>query len=507
MEKKLEIILHKLIQAEESVRMLKSQALKTINPESNLLLEDTQKLEELKAELEQKEDLIRKGEEFANVGRWIYMFDTDQMEWSDETRRIFEYPKDYEGSLKDFYFECVDPDGFEHLAIQIENLRLKSEEQVMTHSVRTPSGNLKTLSCVSSPILNEKGEIIGVEGFLKDISDHITGNKGLDNFFNLSHDLHCIFHLDGRFVKVSPSWTKLLGYAENELVSHSFLEFLHPEDKEKSLQIYTDVERNKRTPTFENRYISKSGEVVYLSWNTQLDTETKLAYCTARNITETRLKEEKLLSDLSGKELLLREIHHRVKNNLQIISSLLSLQSDINEGHELLSRLYADSKNRIHSMAAIHEMFYQSEELDKIDFSKYIKQLLSDLSNTFNSDKKSISFSVNATAVFVNLDTAIPLGLLINEVITNSIKHGANAEGNVVISIDMTEKENGEFEIMIGDTGINTRENILNQDFESLGVLLINSLVDQVDGKIEQLNKTEGTVFKLTLENKLVSQG
>lgn len=157
-------------------------------------------------------------------------------------------------------------------------------------------------------------------------------------------------------------------------------------------------------------------------------------------------------------------------------------------------------------MAAIHEMFYQSEELDKIEFGKYLNKLVGDLEISFQSENKSIKFNIDADKIFVNLDTAIPLGLLINEMVTNAMKHGGDEEGKVVIHINMRTLKDNLLEITVGDKGVNRIDNLLSQKGESLGVLLINSLVDQIDGEIVQLEDYVGTVFNLIFLNKLGNQ-
>ncbi|RYM35013.1 PAS domain S-box protein [Brumimicrobium glaciale] len=452
--------------------------------------------------LEEKEKVIEETEKFSNVGRWSFDFET--MEWSAETYRIFEYPEDFKGTLQDYYLSCIDEITLSRLEEQGRLLKLSHEGRVMNQTIITPSGNKKLLTFSSAPIFNDADEIIGVEGLVKDISENIVGINGLENFFNLSYDLHCIVHLDMYFVKVSPAWSTLLGYSEKELLSHSFLDFIHPDDREESTITSNIIENWDSTRSFENRYIKKSGEVVHLSWNTRLDRETHIAYCTVIDITKSKKEQDELLSKLSSKDLLLREIHHRVKNNLQIISSLLSLQSGANSKEKHLVKLYQDCQNRIKSMAAIHEMFYQSEQLDKIEFGKYIKKLIDDLSNTFSTKDNSIKFSMNVEPVYVNLDTAIPLGLIINEVVTNSIKHGGDEKGNVKILIKMETIEGGRLLMTIGDTGVNSVKNVLNSSDESLGVLLINSLVEQIDGEIKQMDNSEGTTFQFIFSDRSV---
>lgn len=468
---------------------------------SNVLRNEN--LENYKSKFIKGDDQIQRAETFFQVGRWAYYFETESLVWSEETYKIFEFPEDFKGTVQEYYFTCVDDRSIARLPEHINFLMNSKEDSVLNQTIITAAGNKKLLSFSSTPILNDEGEIIGAKGFVKDISDKIIGKNGLDNFFNLSLDLHSIIHLDLYFVKLSPAWTKLLGYSEKELLSSSFLEFIHPDDIESTIEVIEKIAKEGSAVQFENRYLKKSGEIVYLSWNSQLDEETQLAYCNATDITKSKLDKEALIDDLNVKDLMLREIHHRIKNNLQIISSLLSLQSGMNSEEERLTKLYSDMKHRIQSMTAIHEMFYQSEELDKIELSKYLNRVTADLAISFDSADNTFDYKIDVDNVFVNLDTSIPLGLLINEIITNSMKHGASKDGDVHVFIRMKTLEDGRFEIIIGDKGANSFANILHQKTESLGVLLINSLVEQFDGDITQLENVEGTVYRLTFINRL----
>ena len=468
----------------------------------NLNIYNPNEVIKYKTKLEEKEKLLQETEEYAKVGRWSYYFDTNEMFWSAETYKMFDFPDNYVGTLNEFYLSCIDEKSAERVNQERRRLRTSEEGMMMNHAIDTPKGNRKVLSLTSSPIFNDNREIIGVEGFAKDLTDEISGKKGLDNFFNLSNDLHCIVHKDRYFVKISPAWTKLLGYSEKEMLSHSFLDFIHPDDIGETKDVAEVLNTSGIVTTFENRYLTKSGEVVYLSWNSQVDKESNLSYCTARDITKTKLAQDLLLSDLSEKELLLREIHHRVKNNLQIITSLLSLQAGVNNEHDQLADLYEDSKNRIKSMAAIHEMFYQSKQLDKIEFGECLDKLIGDLSKSISSSQRSIDLNLDVEPIFVSLDTAIPLGLLMNEIVTNSIKHGADESGLVKVYVKVETLEDHRLKLTIGDHSVNRPKDILTQSGDSLGIMLINSLVEQIDGEITQLSNYEGTVYQLIFSTK-----
>jgi two-component sensor histidine kinase len=248
----------------------------------------------------------------------------------------------------------------------------------------------------------------------------------------------------------------------------------------------------------ENRYITKNGKIVRINWNSKRDELTRLYYCSARDVTDEYNKKEKLLSNLSEKEILLREIHHRVKNNLQIISSLLSLQSGNQAKNKELKKLYEDSQNRIKSMAAIHELFYQSESLDKINFSDYIHKLSHDLVSTFKGERNNITINLEVDKILLNLDTAVPLGLIINEIISNALKHGILGDKEGTIGIHLQEIRPGFFKLTIGDDGVGIPEGLTIGESESLGFTLITSLIDQLDGKYYLNSSQQGTHYDIS---------
>ncbi len=436
------------------------------------------------------------------VGEFIYYFENTALVWSEDAKKIFEYPEDYTRTTRDYYMSIIDEKTAARHSEMLKIFDGSSKKGVMSQTIITPSGKRKVLSLTSTPLMNEKDELIGVMGEVMDVTDVIYDKRGLTNFFNMSNDLLCIVHMDKYFLKVSPAWIDLLGYTEEELLSRSFIDFVHPDDIKETDKVVVETDEESTSVVFENRYLKKSGEVVYLSWKVRIDLKTNLGYGAARDVTESHKATSQLISNLSGKELLLREIHHRVKNNLQIITSLLSLQAGANADEERLTKLYEDSRNRIQSMAAIHELFYKSKELDKIEIQKYFDKLICDLARTSDIQIATVNLTLKNELVHVDLDTAIPLGLIVNEIVTNSIKHGKDEEGKVNIFMAIETLEDKRTQITIGDNGVNSINDVLNQEVESLGILLINSLVEQIDGEIEQIQDGVGTVFRLTFLNK-----
>ncbi|WP_321422409.1 PocR ligand-binding domain-containing protein [uncultured Methanobacterium sp.] len=211
-----------------------------------------------------------------------------------------------------------------------------------------------------------------------------------------------------------------------------------------------------------------------------------------RSFAEKAIKES-----LDEKEVLLREIHHRVKNNMQIINSLLSLQSQHVEGEETLDVL-KESQGRVRSMAMIHEKLYQSPNLTKIDFKDYIEKLASNLIYTYQVETRNIEQVFEVKDVEMNIDTAIPCGLIINELVTNSLKYAfpqSELNSNGIIKIELYQVED-QFKLVISDNGVGLPSHIQPEDTETLGLQLVNSLVDQLEGTLE-IDRLQGTKFTI----------
>jgi len=194
------------------------------------------------------------------------------------------------------------------------------------------------------------------------------------------------------------------------------------------------------------------------------------------------------------KELLLKEIHHRVKNNLQIINSLLRLQSHQLEDKKALT-LFEECQNRILSMAIIHEKLYRSEDLANIDTKNYIETLAMSLIRSYRTDQE-VELEVNCMVSAVGIDTLMPLGLILNELISNSLKYAFEGKKNPKIRITLNKKYNGQFEMVVHDNGIGLPHDFSWENAATLGMELIKTLVEQVNGTIDK-EDGDGTTFRI----------
>ena len=214
----------------------------------------------------------------------------------------------------------------------------------------------------------------------------------------------------------------------------------------------------------------------------------------AHDITEKTLSEQKLKESLNEKEVLLKEVHHRVKNNLQVISSILNLQSSYVKDKKTLDIL-RESQNRIKSMSFIHESLYQNTDFSEINFSEYIVSLSKNLVHSYGIYDDLIDLDMSVGNISLNLDISIPCGLIINELVSNALKYAFRGKEKGVIKIKLFEK-NGNVNLIVQDNGLGLPKEINYKETDSLGLQLVTTLVEQINGEIE-LNNDRGAKFTI----------
>ncbi|NEQ78662.1 MAG: histidine kinase, partial [Okeania sp. SIO2C9] len=212
------------------------------------------------------------------------------------------------------------------------------------------------------------------------------------------------------------------------------------------------------------------------------------------DITEQKLAEEALRKSLKEKEILLQEVHHRVKNNLQVISSLLDLQSSSLKDTKTIE-LFRESYNRVRSMALVHERLYSSASLEKINFAEYIETLACHLIQSYGLSTKPIEIKIDCQEVFLNLDKAITCGLIINELISNALKYAFPQQRGGVVEIRL-KCEGEQLFLTIKDNGVGLPKDLNWQAPSTLGLQLVQILTQQLEGELE-LEPSQGTQFRI----------
>ena len=300
------------------------------------------------------------------------------------------------------------------------------------------------------------------------------------------------------FTFVSSKAEAILGYPSSQWVASPrfWKNIIHPDDRERVTRQLSKINSTKPECELEYRVVTSDGRVLWLN-NIALFTPGELEQRLRGimiDITERKRMEGLLKRSVEEKDLLLKEIHHRVKNNLQIISSLLNLQKNYVSSGECRSVL-DESQNRVHSMALIHEKLYQTDNLTQIDFAEYIRDLSTFLFRSYGVDPQRVRLNVNSNAS-LNIDTAIPCGLIVSELVSNALKYAFVQRDAGEISIE-TKQVDGMFELNVMDDGVGFPQHLDVKNTQSLGMRLVNTLTKQLRGQM-QMKGSPGTSFSIT---------
>jgi len=304
---------------------------------------------------------------------------------------------------------------------------------------------------------------------------------------------------DGGFLEVNPAMEEITGYSREELLRMS-VSGLYVRSEERGAVLGEIAAAKGKTVTKELKFRRKDGtEIVISDMKVAVrDNAGQVQYFDGiiEDITERKKAEEKLKASLEEKEVLLKEIHHRVKNNLQVISSLLNLQSGYIED-ERYAEMFKESQNRVRSMALVHEKLYQSKDLVRIDLAGYIESMVQELRRAYGAEGARIAVKAEVDDIRLGVDQAMPCGLIINELVSNCMKHAFSQREGGEIRIAMRQVGGDEVELEVSDNGAGISEGMEIRNAETLGLRLVSILAeDQLGGEME-LDRTEGTRFRI----------
>ncbi|MCK4808216.1 MAG: PAS domain S-box protein [Candidatus Aenigmarchaeota archaeon] len=310
--------------------------------------------------------------------------------------------------------------------------------------------------------------------------------------------------MDFKFKYVNPSIFRLLGFTQKEWIGSSLSEHCTPERMQSMFNIRESELQKGPEPTeitFETVLLHKSKRLVPVEITAKIlfdnNGNPTVIQGTTRNITERKKAEKNINKSLKEKEVLLKEIHHRVKNNLQIISSLLEMQIKTTKNKEI-TIILSESKNRINTMALIHSLLYKSKDLSKINMKIFINRLSKQLFQSYPTENTKIDQTILVGNYLFPINTAIPIGLIINELLTNSIKHSFKGRKRGMIKINLTSQK-GEIIFTVSDDGIGLPTGFDITKTKTLGSHLVKILVEnQLQGTMKITSKKEeGTTFKI----------
>jgi len=315
--------------------------------------------------------------------------------------------------------------------------------------------------------------------------------------FESFYDVYYRTNREGEVILISPSVESQAGYKPEELIGRPVTDYyLETSDYEKFQEA---LQKKGYINDYELHLLAKNGRVIDVSTSSKIlfDEEGRPEGVEGvlRDITARKQAEKQVKASLNEKEVLLKEIHHRVKNNMQIISSLLNLQCNRIQNPDVID-MFRVSRDRIRAMALIHEKLYLSKDLARIDFSQYIESLVVHLYHVYEVDSGFIRLNSHIENVYLDINKAIPCGLIINELLSNALKHAFPDKTKGEINLSLSSPETGRFVLSISDTGVGMPENIELEKLESLGLQLVKDLVSQLGGTID-VDVHEGSTFRI----------
>jgi len=309
-------------------------------------------------------------------------------------------------------------------------------------------------------------------------------------------------HQDRIFMFCNKRFAEIFGYeGPGEIIGRNIQDFIAPASGEKVAQeIEYRESGEKEFSHYEFQGVRKDGSLIYVEvLGSRIDYRTRLAIQgSVLDVTERRKAEDRLQASLREKEVLLQEIHHRVKNNMQVISSLLNLQSK-HLTDPVAVEMFRECQHRIRTMALVHESLYKSSDLSKIEFGSYLRSLASHLLHFNEVDTRRIRLETALEEVYLDIQTAIPSGLIANELLSNAMKHAFPGKRSGTIELALRPLPEGSYLLSVKDDGIGFPEGIDARKTESLGLQIVSSLIDQVDGRLEILRE-KGTEFRIVFQ-------
>ncbi|KKH98245.1 hypothetical protein EO95_03330 [Methanosarcina sp. 1.H.T.1A.1] len=481
--------------------------------------------------LQESEERYRTAAEQTGQVIFDFDFETHEVRWAGAIREVTGYdPEELENLDKSVWIEHVHPEDRMEL---LENL-MKSFEEDKKFQVefrfRKKDGNYIYAENYGVWLKSDDGKVYRAIGVIKNITEWKLAIKNVEaserKYRSFIQNFHGIaFQLDENFVPLflHGAVEEITGYSEEEFMSWiKWKDIIHPEDLSFVLKEEEKIQSSQSIGYEETEFRIKhrDGRIRWVNEIYQKiqgkDGKPEFYQGTIYDVTE-RKETEKFLSNIETARK--KEIHHRIKNNLQVISSLLDLQAEKFNNRECVKGLevleaFRESQDRVISMALIHEELYKGGGLDTLNFSSYVEELTKNLFQTYRLGNASTSLNMNLEEnIFLDMDTAVPLGIIINELVSNSLKHAFADRDNGIIQIKLCREDSQEskdnragsnneglkgtsFILTISDNGIGMPESFDLENSEGLGIQLVTTLVDQLEGGFE-LKKDNGMEFTI----------
>jgi PAS domain S-box-containing protein len=385
----------------------------------------------------------------------------------------------------------------------VKQILFSDSWQVYNNCLRCKDGSIVTCRVHSRRITDENGETSDFESYQENITEQLAAEQALreseEKFRVLAETSPvaiCLYEGE-HLTYANPAMERLFGYSVEELCRRKLWNWVHEDHKELVLGRAMARLAGELVPgQYEIKCVTRDGEEKYVmvSAGTMSHQGNLSGVASFLDITERKRSEELVRASLTEKEVLLKEIHHRVKNNLQVVSSLLYLQSQRFSDPELQT-CFLESQSRICSMALAHEQLYQSKNLAEISIKSYVESLVGQLKQVFQSPGQEVAFRLLVEDLPLDIEKVVPCGLLITELLSNAYKHAFEdgQKGQVTISMQGAA---GQIELAVADNGVGFPAELDYRQAKTFGLQLVTALVNQLGGTLE-MESDAGTCFRV----------
>jgi PAS domain S-box-containing protein len=460
-------------------------------------------------QLRRSEAQLRLALEAAHMGFWNSNLQTGVSTWSSNFKKLYGLPLDSGPASYEKFLLCVHPEDRDRVH-QASMWSLETgEDGDLEFRIILPDGNIRWMQSKFQVFFDEMGKPLRKTGIDLDISERKQAEEQLrhnEAQLRLALDAARMgfwdWNMQTGLVTWSSNFKELFGLAPHttEGPSETFLATVHPDDRDRLYPgSLCSVDPNKSNDN-EFRVVLPDGNIRWMQSKFQVfydETGKPIRMIGIDlDITERKFAETKLKNSLREKEVLLQEIHHRVKNNLQVIYSLLDLQSQHIDNQATLN-IFQESQNRVRSMALVHEKLYQSKDFATLNFSEYIHNLIGYLFEVYRVDTNLITLEIDVEQVTLNIDMAIPCGLIINELVSNALKYAFVHGNKGTIKVALYSQVNNQLMLVVRDNGRGFSANWDLKEVKTLGLQLVNVLTNQIDGILE-LDCSRGTEFRIS---------
>jgi PAS domain S-box-containing protein len=463
--------------------------------------------EQQRAALEESERQLRITLQASRVGTWRWDVLTDAVQWSQTLEEVHGMAPGTFGGTLDAYKRDIHPEDRERVLANIAETMREGALYSTEYRIIRPDGQVRWLMARGEVLRNRMGRPMGLIGVCMDVTERREADEvrsRLAAIVESSTDAIVSETLDGIITSWNTGAEKMFGYTEKEAVGRPLSMLTPPDRMGEVTDALQRLRRGETVEAFQTVRLRKDGTPLFVSIGLSplrdAFGKTVGASVIARDVTAARRAEEQIAASLQEKEVLLKELQHRVKNNMQVISSLLSLQSAHIEDERAV-RALRESESRVRAMMLAHERLYASQVLGRIDFSRYVHELVGELMRSYLGDSKDVKVAIAVDQMGLDLDSASHSGLILNELVTNALKHAFPGGAQGEIRVEAVMLDDGRIRLRVSDDGVGMPSDVHYRTSPTLGLQLVNSLALQMGGALEvKTGAGEGTSVTLTFK-------